>query len=61
MFLADNFSVSAATGIAFAKVTIPKELEGTSSDVDASLFGTLGSDFTTVGFHVYLWGGGGSK
>ena len=61
VFLADNFSVSAATGIAFAKVTIPKELEGTSSDVDESLFGTLGSDFTTIGFHVYLWGGGGSK
>ena len=61
VFLADNFSVSAAEGVAFGKVTVPGDVSGSGRDEDFTVFGTLGSDFTTIGFHVYLWGGGGGK
>ena len=59
VFLADNFSVSAAEGVAFGKVTVPGDVSGSGRDEDFTVFGTIGSDFTTIGFHVYLWGGGG--
>jgi len=49
VFLADNFSVSAAHGIAI--VNTDPAVGGSSTD-----WGTTGSNFTSVGFHVYLFG-----
>jgi hypothetical protein len=49
VFLAENFSVSAAQGFA---VTNNDPAVGSSS----SNWGTTGRDFTSVGFHVYLFG-----
>ncbi len=50
VFLADNFSVSAAHGIEF--VNLDPAVGGSATD-----FGTTGSDFSHLGFHVYLFGG----
>jgi hypothetical protein len=50
VFLAENFSVSAAHGIAIVNTDF-------AGGGDTTDFGTTGSNFTNVGFHVYLFGG----
>ena len=50
VFLADRFSVSAAHGIGILNED-PALGESTSD------YGTIGSNFTNIGFHVYLFGG----
>lgn len=50
VFLADNFSVSAAHGLAIVN-TDPAGGGGSSTD-----WGTTGANFTNIGFHVYLFG-----
>lgn len=50
VFLADHVSLSAAHGIAIIK----DDPAGGASFTD---WGTTGSNFTTIGFHVYLFGG----
>jgi hypothetical protein len=49
VFLADNFSVSAAHGLAI--VNTDPAAGGSSTD-----WGTTGANFTNIGFHVYLFG-----
>jgi hypothetical protein len=51
VFLADNFSVSAAHGFAFVN-NDPAGPGGSSTD-----WGTTGSNFTNIGFHIYTFGG----
>ena len=51
LFLVDNISVSAAHGIAFS--SFDPDLPGTDSETS---FGTVGRNFTTVGFHMYFLG-----
>jgi hypothetical protein len=47
-FLVDNFSVSAATGIAWQRFD-------PAVGASENSFVTLGNNFTTVGFHAYLF------
>lgn len=54
VFLVDNFSVSASHGIGFFS-----ESPAGGGDSETS-FGTLGNNFTHIGFHVYFLGGGGN-
>jgi hypothetical protein len=49
VFLADNVSVSAAHGIRFVSVD-----PGFGADSQTS-FETTGNNFTTIGFHIYLY------
>jgi hypothetical protein len=49
VFLADNVSVSATHGIRFRSFD-----PGFGADTQTS-FGTLGHNFTTIGFHIYLF------
>lgn len=51
IFLVDNFSVSASHGIAFSSFD-----PGFGADSQSS-FGTIGNNFTNIGFHVYFLGG----
>ena len=48
--LAENFTVSAAHGIGFSSSKL--DISGAESQ---SGFSTMGNNFTTIGFHVYLW------
>jgi len=50
IFLVENISVSASQGIAINSLNPPGPGDNRTS------FGTIGRNFTTVGFHVYLWG-----
>ena len=50
VFLAKNASISASHGAGFASTKL--DIDGQESD---TIFGTFGSNFTTLGFHVYLW------
>jgi hypothetical protein len=50
-FLLDNFSVSASHGIIWSQFD-----PGFGAEKQTT-FGTLGRGFTSVGFHVYLFGG----
>jgi hypothetical protein len=50
VFLAENFSVSAAHGFAIQN-NDPAIGESTTD------YGTVGADFSHIGFHAYLWGG----
>jgi hypothetical protein len=52
VFIVDNFSVSASHGIAFVSVDPAGGGDGYTS------FGTLGNNFSHIGFHVYFFGGG---
>jgi hypothetical protein len=49
VFLADNFSVSAAHGFVFRSFD-----PGFGADSQTS-FGTRGNNFTTIGFHAYIF------
>ena len=51
IFVRDNVSVSASHGIAFESFD-----PGFGADSESS-FGTIGHNFTTIGFHVYFLGG----
>ena len=48
--LAENFTVSAAHGIGFSSSKL--DISGAES---VTGFSTTGNNFTTIGFHVYLW------
>lgn len=50
VFLAENFSVSASEGIGYESFSPPF-----GAKKQNALF-TLGNNFTTIGFHVYLFG-----
>jgi len=50
VFLAKNASVSASHGVGF----VSQKLDISGQEAD-TIFGTFGSNFTTLGFHVYLW------
>jgi hypothetical protein len=49
VFLFENFSVSASTGIAYQSIDNPGPGDKITS------FSTIGEEFTNVGFHVYLF------
>jgi hypothetical protein len=51
-FLLDNFSVSASHGIAF------NSFDPAGPGDKLTSFSTIGNNFTNIGFHVYLFGGG---
>ena len=50
VFLMDNLSVSASHGLQYESVEFP------GVDDKFTSFGTLGNNFTTIGFHAYLFG-----
>jgi len=50
-FLVDNVSVSAAHGLAYESTEFP------GVDDKFTSFSTVGDNFTSLGFHVYLFGG----
>jgi hypothetical protein len=52
VFLVDNVSVSASHGIAYTNV------DPAGPGDSFSTFDTIGNNFTTIGFHVYFFGGG---
>jgi len=52
VFLVDNVSFSASTGIAFN--TFDPDTPGSDSQ---SSFSTIGNNFTQIGFHLYFLGG----
>jgi len=52
VFLADNVSISASHGIAFQNFDPADPTESSTTD-----WGTTGANFTSLGFHVYLFGG----
>ena len=54
IFIVRNVSVSASQGIGFSSVS-----PAGGGDSDTS-WGTLGNNFTNIGFHVYFFGGDGS-
>jgi hypothetical protein len=51
LFLADNVSVSASHGIALS-IADPPGPGGSQTSLN-----TLGNNFTTIGFHIYFFGG----
>jgi len=55
VFLADNVSVSASHGLQFTSST-PADFPGFAESESSTTFSTFGRNFTTVGFHWYLWG-----
>jgi hypothetical protein len=54
VFIVDNFSVSASTGLGFFSV------DPAGPGDSRTNWSTLGNNFTNIGFHVYFFGGGGS-
>ena len=52
LFLVENVSVSASSGIGVVSYKPGESGAKTTTD-----FTTFGQNFTSVGFHVYLWGG----
>ena len=52
VFIVNNFSVSASHGIGFFNIDPPGGGDSSSS------FGTLGNNFSHIGFHIYFLGGG---
>jgi len=52
VFLADNVSVSASHGVGFTSINPP----GSGDNITS--FRTIGNNFTEVGFHIYVFGGG---
>lgn len=51
VFLVDNVSLSAAHGLAYESVEFP------GVDDKFTSFSTVGDNFTSLGFHIYLFGG----
>jgi hypothetical protein len=51
VFIVDNFSVSASHGIGFFSV------DPAGGGDSSTSFGTLGNNFSLIGFHVYFFGG----
>jgi hypothetical protein len=54
VFLHDNFSVSASHGLAIERFSPAFD----DDDDTRTSFGTVGNNFTNIGFHVYFFGGG---
>ena len=50
IFIVNNFSVSASEGIGFFQFSPAGDGDSTTS------FGTLGNNFSHIGFHVYFFG-----
>ena len=51
VFLVENVSVSASEGLGFVNYN-----PGESGEKSTTDFATFGRNFTSVGFHVYMWG-----
>lgn len=52
--IAEKLSISAAHGIAYSSTKI-EDNDSPVNEAKLSGFGTIGNNFTTLGFHVYLW------
>jgi hypothetical protein len=52
--LADKLSISAAHGIAYSSIKV-EDNDSPVNEAKATGFSTTGSNFTSLGFHVYLW------
>lgn len=52
--LTDNLSLSAAHGIAYSSSKV-SDNSATSPTLEVKGFETTGSNFTQLGFHIYLW------
>lgn len=52
--IADKLSISAAHGIAYSSTKI-EDNDSPVNELKLNGFGTIGNNFTTLGFHVYLW------
>ena len=52
--LAERLSVSAATGIAYNSLKI-EDNDVPANTFESKGFNTIGTNFTQLGFHVYLW------
>jgi hypothetical protein len=56
IFLRDNFSVSASTGIEYVDFQPADDPFTPGSPDSQSSFGTIGRQFTDIGFHMYFLG-----
>ena len=52
--LAEKLSISAAHGIAYSNVKV-EDNDSPVNELKVNGFNTIGSNFTQLGFHVYLW------
>lgn len=53
--VADKLSISAAHGVAYSSAKFETNDSPASVDAKLNAFSTIGNNFTTLGFHVYLW------
>jgi hypothetical protein len=56
--LVDKLSISAAHGVAWRELKLEDNASPAGQLGKATGFETTGENFTTLGFHVYLWGAG---
>ena len=56
LFLRDNFTVSASEGIEFVTDQAANTVPGAPDPDSQSSFGTIGREFTQIGFHIYFLG-----
>ncbi len=54
LMLAEKVSISAAHGVAYQRFKF-KDNDSPANETRGSAFRTIGSNFTSLGFHVYLW------
>ena len=52
--IVDRVSISAATGIAYNSLKLENN-DTPAATLESKGFGTIGTNFTQLGFHVYLW------
>lgn len=52
--IADKLSISAAHGIAYSNTKL-EDNSSPANELKVNGFNTIGNNFTTLGFHVYLW------
>ena len=57
LFLRDNFTVSASSGVEFVNDQPANTTPGAPNPESQSSFGTIGRQFTQIGFHIYFPGG----
>jgi hypothetical protein len=56
VYLRDNVSVSASTGLEFVSTQAANTTPGSPDPDSQTSFGTIGRQFTQIGFHLYFFG-----
>ena len=52
--IAERLSISAAHGVAWSSFKL-EDNDSPANELTITGFSTVGDNFTTLGFHVYLW------